>query len=71
MIRIHYEKMLTSCFQYESLYQKGWQFSCHLKTGVNLKGLSLKNDLLHTVLVRKFIPKGVVVPLPLNNRQKG
>ena len=32
--------MLTSYFLDESLYQMGWQFSCHLITGRNVKDLS-------------------------------
>ena len=30
-------------FWYKSLYQKVWQFSCYLKTGRNVKHLSLGN----------------------------
>ena len=41
-------------FEYESLYLKVWQFSCHL------------NVLPHIDLVGKFIPKGV--QQPPNNR---
>ena len=32
-----------------SLYQKGWQFSCHLIIGGNLKDLSPENVLTHIV----------------------
>ena len=46
-----------------SLYQKG-----HLITGRNIKDLSLENVWPHIVLVGNFIPKGVAVQLPLNNR---
>ena len=38
----------------------GWQFSCHLKTGRNVKDLSPENVLQHIVLYEnkcKFIPK--------------
>ena len=30
-------------FKDESLYQTGWQFSCHLITGRNVKNLSREN----------------------------
>ena len=56
-------------FEYKrgvSLYQKGWQFSCQLIAGRNVKDLSLKQYLIF--LGRKLIPKGVAVQLPPNNR---
>ena len=47
MLRIYRLKMFTShCFSTKisgSLYQKGWQFSCHLITCKNVKDLSPKN----------------------------
>ena len=43
MLRIYHMKMLTSYFNDKSLYQMGWQFSCHLITGRNVKDLSLEN----------------------------
>ena len=46
----------------------GWQSSCHLITGRNVKDVSLENVLPHIDLVGKFIPKGVAVQLPPNNR---
>ena len=52
------------------LYQKGWQSSCHLITGRNVKDLSLQNVLPHIDLVGKFIPKGVAFQPPHTNRYK-
>ena len=47
MLSIYNCKMFTSyCFCTkisERLYQKGWHFTCHLKTGRNVKHLSLEN----------------------------
>ena len=37
-----------------SLYHKGWQFSCHLTTGINVKDLSLENVLPHIVYCTKI-----------------
>ena len=39
-----------------------------LITGRNVKDVSLENVLPHIDLVGKFIPKGVAVQLPPNNR---
>ena len=36
-----------------SLYEKGWQFSCHLITGRNVKNILLETVFPHIVLVRK------------------
>ena len=47
------------------LYQKGWQFSCHMITSRRVKDLSLEN-----VYLILFIPKGVAVELPPNNMLK-
>ena len=56
MLRIYRMKLFTLyCFSIEisvSLYQMGWQFSCHLITGRNFKDLSPDNVLTHIVLVR-------------------
>ena len=54
---------------YDRLYQKSWQFSCHLITGRNVKNLSMKNVLPLTILFEyeykcKFIRKGMAVQLP-------
>ena len=52
MLRIYPLKMFTSyCFSTKisaSLYQKGWQFSCHLIIGRNVSDLSLEN--VHLIL---------------------
>ena len=56
MLRIYRLKMFTSyCFSIEisgSLYQMGWQFSCHLITGRNFKDLLPDIVLTPIVLVR-------------------
>ena len=70
MLRTYHWKMFTSYYFNTkisvSLYQKGWQFSCHLIAGRNVKDLSLEN--VHLILLKyenmsKFIPKGVAVQL--------
>ena len=75
MLKIYRLKMFTSyCFSMiinVSLYQKRWQFSCHLITGRNVKDLSPENVNLILFLYEnkcKFIPKGMAVQLPPNNR---
>ena len=58
-------------FEYENklVYTKrGWQSSCHLITGRNVKDVSLENALTHIDLVGKFILKGVAIQLPHNTR---
>ena len=52
-------------FEYESLYLKVWQFSCHLIIGRNVN-LSLESRKCFTSFclstkISKFIPKGVAV----------
>ena len=47
-----------------SLYQKGWQFNCHLITGRNVKDLSPENVNLVMFEYKskwKFIPKEIAV----------
>ena len=67
--------MFTSyCFSTKiivNLYLKGWQFSCHLIAVRNVKDSSPEN--VYPVLFYyenkcKFMPKGVAVQLPPNNR---
>ena len=60
-------------FEYESLSYKVWLFSYHQITGKNAKDLSLESGKCYTsyclsTKISKFIPKGVAVQLPLNNR---
>ena len=38
-----------------SLYEKGWQFSCHIITGRNVKNILLETVFPHIVLVRKKV----------------
>ena len=49
MLRIyHLDFFISYCLSTKisaSLYQKGWQFSCHLITGRNFKNLSPENVL--------------------------
>ena len=48
-------------FEYErgvSLYQKGWQFSCHIITGRNVKDLSLENVYLIFLSKKAYTKKG-------------
>ena len=75
MLRIYHLEMFTSyCFSTKiivNLYQKGWQFSCHLKSGRNVKDLSPEN--VYLILFKyenkcKFIPKGMAFQLPPNKR---
>ena len=70
-------KMFTSYFVSKKisvrLYQKGWQFSCHLLTCRNVKHLLLENVYLILFLYEnkcKVIPKGMASHLPPNNRKK-
>ena len=64
--------MFTSyCFSTKisvNLKQKGWQFSCHLITGKNVKEIIAEKVFPYFVLVGKFIPKRRAAQLPPNNR---
>ena len=48
--------------------QRGWQFSCHLITGSNVRDISPENCLPHIVLARMFFTKRVAVQLPPSDR---
>ena len=67
MLRIYHWNIDLILFEYESLYLKAWQFSCHLIIGRNVKDLSLEigkcltSFCLSTKISKFIIPKEVAV----------